>query len=91
MHNTATHKMASHHRSNAAQVNTIIVCGHYNCGAVKAALQLPTATPGLVNCWIADIRACRNQAEAELQGLSDDVQLSRLCELNVLRQVGFRV
>jgi carbonic anhydrase len=71
----------------ALKVNTIIVCGHYNCGAVKASLTLPTATPGVVNCWISDIRNTRNQAEAELHGLSDDEQLSRLCELNVLRQV----
>ncbi|KAF6266235.1 carbonic anhydrase [Scenedesmus sp. NREL 46B-D3] len=69
------------------KVKTIILCGHYNCGAVKAALQLPHTTPGLVNCWISDIRECRNQAEAELRGLQPEQQLARLCELNVLRQV----
>lgn len=69
------------------KVKTIILCGHYNCGAVKAALQLPHTTPGLVNCWISDIRECRNQAEKELRGLDAEQQLARLCELNVLRQV----
>jgi hypothetical protein len=59
------------------QVKTIIVTGHYNCGAVKAALQLPHTTPGLVNCWISDIRECRNQAEAELRGLDPEQQLAR--------------
>eukprot|EP00879_Flechtneria_rotunda_P033498 GHRR01037110.1.p1 GENE.GHRR01037110.1~~GHRR01037110.1.p1 ORF type:complete len:273 (+),score=102.38 GHRR01037110.1:180-998(+) len=86
---------AAHHFSNLVkyprhpllQVKTIILCGHYNCGAVKAALQLPHTTPGLVNCWISDIRECRNQAEAELRGLDPEQQLARLCELNVLRQV----
>ncbi|KAF8057869.1 can [Scenedesmus sp. PABB004] len=71
----------------ALKVKTIILCGHYNCGAVKAALQLPHATPGLVNCWISDIRECRNQAEDELRGLDPEQQLARLCELNVLRQL----
>ncbi|WIA15713.1 hypothetical protein OEZ85_002333 [Tetradesmus obliquus] len=69
------------------KVKTIILCGHYNCGAVKAALQLPHTTPGLVNCWISDIRECRNQSEGELRGLDPEQQLARLCELNVLRQV----
>eukprot|EP00775_Hariotina_reticulata_P003559 gene3559-3828_t len=69
------------------KVKTIILCGHYNCGAVRAALQLPHCTPGLVNCWISDIRECRNQAEHELHGLDTEQQLARLCELNVLRQV----
>jgi carbonic anhydrase len=59
------------------QVKTIILCGHYNCGAVKAALQLPHTTPGLVNCWISDIRECRNQAEGELRGLDPEQQLAR--------------
>lgn len=69
------------------KVKTIILCGHYNCGAVRAALQLPHCTPGLVNCWISDIRECRNQAEKELIDLDPEQQLAKLCELNVLRQV----
>lgn len=54
-----------------AQVKHIMVCGHYNCGAVKAALQLPSKTPGLVNCWISDIRECRNQHRDELRAVDD--------------------
>eukprot|EP00877_Chromochloris_zofingiensis_P006573 jgi/Chrzof1/2169/Cz11g04240.t1 len=71
----------------ALKVKHVIVCGHYGCGAVKAALQLPTKTPGLVNCWISDIRECRNKHETELKGLNTNEQVSRLCELNVMRQV----
>ena len=43
------------------------MCGHYNCGAVKAALQMPGYTRGLVNCWISDIRECRNQHSEDLR------------------------
>jgi len=69
------------------QVKTVLLCGHYHCGAVKAALQLPSCTPGLVNCWISDIREARNQAAPELAALGSEERVSRLCELNVLRQV----
>jgi len=61
----------------AVQVKSIILCGHYNCGAVRAALQLPHCTPSLVNCWISDIRECRNQAERELIDLDPEQQLAR--------------
>lgn len=44
---------------------------------MKAALQLPHTTPGLVNCWISDIRECRNQSEGELRGLDPEQQLAR--------------
>eukprot|EP00798_Chlamydomonas_sp_ICE-L_P008111 gene8111-1357_t len=68
-------------------VNTIIVCGHYKCGAVKAALTLPSKTPGMTNCWIADIREARNQHRDDLVLLSEEKQVEKLCEYNVLRQV----
>lgn len=58
-------------------MKTIIVCGHYNCGAVKAALTSPHNTPSLVNCWIADIRECREAAAEELQGLGPEEALDR--------------
>ncbi len=56
----------------------MIVCGHYGCGAVKAALRLPSKTQGLVNCWISDIRDCRNQHRAELMALPNlEAQIDR--------------
>ena len=65
----------------------MIVCGHYGCGAVRAALELPARTPGLVNCWISDIREARNQAARELFAMEPEDRVARLCELNVMRQV----
>ncbi|KXZ44262.1 hypothetical protein GPECTOR_70g493 [Gonium pectorale] len=68
-------------------VRNVIVCGHYGCGAVKAAIKMPSKTHNLVNCWISDIRQCRDEHSAELMALPDlDSQVDRLCELNVLRQ-----
>lgn len=71
----------------ALGVRTIIVCGHYKCGAVKAALTLPQKTSGLTNCWISDIREARNQHMKDLEGLTLEKQVEKLCEFNVLRQV----
>ncbi|PNH10217.1 Carbonic anhydrase 2 [Tetrabaena socialis] len=69
------------------RVRNIIVCGHYGCGAVKGALKLPSKTTNLVNCWISDIRQCRNEHRSELMALPTlEAQIDRLCELNVLRQ-----
>lgn len=59
------------------QVKCIIVCGHYNCGAVKGALKMPTTSCSLVNHWIADIRQCRNEHGLQLKRLPDKQQLDR--------------
>lgn len=70
------------------QVKHIIICGHYNCGAVKGALTLPAKEKGLVNLWISDIRDVRNRHEAALKGIDDfQGKWDRLCELNVVRQM----
>ncbi|PNW74408.1 hypothetical protein CHLRE_13g607350v5 [Chlamydomonas reinhardtii] len=69
------------------KVRNVIVCGHYGCGAVKAAIKMPSKTQNLVNCWISDIRECRNEHRTELMALpTTEAQVDRLCELNVLRQ-----
>lgn len=70
----------------ALKVKVIIVCGHYGCGAVNGALRMPSKTSSLVNCWISDIRECRNQHEDELRAMDDPTQVDRLVELNVMRQ-----
>ena len=67
------------------QVKQIVVCGHYNCGGVKAAM-----TPmdmGLLNPWLRSIRDVYRIHHDELIAIKDEKQrYDRLVELNVLEQ-----
>jgi carbonic anhydrase len=67
-------------------VKHVIVCGHYECGGVKAAMG--DATNGLVDYWLAGIRDTvrRHQSELEVMGDAHE-RVKRVVELNVLRQV----
>ena len=72
----------------ALKVKRIIVCGHYNCGAVRAALELPSKTAGLVNLWIQDIRDVRDKHVDELMALRTiNERWDKLVELNIMQQV----
>ncbi len=64
------------------KVKHIIVCGHYNCGGVKAALE--NQRHGLIDNWLRHIQNTARQSEEELAGLSPAKALDRLCELNVM-------
>ncbi len=76
-----------HFAVNALDVPHIIVCGHSNCGALKAALG--PASNGVVDHWLSDIRNTIHWHQAELDAIKDPKQrLARLSELNVLQQVG---
>ncbi len=66
------------------QVRHVIVCGHYGCGGVKAALE--NARFGLIDNWLAGIRSLRRTYRDELDGLPPVEALNRLCEINVLAQ-----
>lgn len=70
------------------KVKHVIVCGHYNCGAVRAALELPCKTPGLVNLWIQDIRTERDKYADVLRALPTQTErVNKMVEINVMRQV----
>ena len=66
------------------KVSNIIVCGHYGCGGVQAALE--NFRHGIIDNWLAPIRALTRGHREELAGLEDGAKLDRLCELNVLSQ-----
>ena len=68
------------------QVRHVIVCGHYDCGGVKAALDL--TAHGLIDNWLHPIRQMLEKHRRELAPLTDHAaRVDRLCEINVREQV----
>jgi carbonic anhydrase len=66
-------------------VKHIIVCGHYNCGGVKAAMQ--SKDLGILNPWLRSIRDIYRLHKAELNAITDEhKRYDRLVELNVEEQ-----
>lgn len=67
-------------------VEHVIVCGHYQCGGVKAAMG--TASYGILDNWLLQIRDTMHFYEEELEKLPDEhARFDRLVELNVMEQV----
>ena len=66
------------------KVRHVIVCGHYGCGGVRAALE--NFRHGMIDNWLSGIRALSRAHRDELNALSPDEATDRLCELNVLAQ-----
>ncbi|MGN8059208.1 carbonic anhydrase [Pedobacter sp. 22163] len=67
------------------KVNHIVVCGHYNCGGVKAAMQ--PADLGILNPWLRNIRDVYRIHKDELNAIGDEsLRYNRLVELNVQEQ-----
>jgi carbonic anhydrase len=67
------------------KVNHIVVCGHYECGGVKAALT--PADLGILNPWLRNIRDVYRLHQDELDNIADSNQrYNRLIELNVQEQ-----
>lgn len=67
------------------KVKHIVVCGHYGCGGVHAAMQ--EKSYGLIDNWLREIRDVYRIHSDELNSISDDDQkFDRLVELNVLEQ-----
>lgn len=67
-------------------VRHIIVCGHYGCGGVKAAMS--DQPNGLVDHWLGHIRSVLRRHQPELDALADDERrLDRAVELNVVEQI----
>jgi carbonic anhydrase len=66
------------------RVRHVIVCGHYGCGGVKAALENDKL--GLIDNWLRHVQDVHNAHAGELESLDRDHRVDRLCELNVLAQ-----
>ena len=67
-------------------VSHVIVCGHYGCGGVKAAMD--NLQLGLIDNWLRHVQDVMHNHNEELETIVDDVRrLDRLCELNVSDQV----
>ena len=67
-------------------VKHVVVCGHYGCGGVKAAMG--DKQFGLIDNWLTNIRDVIRIHEGELMKIEDkDEQWRRLVELNVIEQV----
>ena len=67
------------------RVKHIIVCGHYGCGGVQAAME--NRTLGLIDNWLRHVQDVQQKHAAQLNPLSPERRLARLCELNVIEQV----
>jgi carbonic anhydrase len=67
------------------KVNHVVVCGHYNCGGVKAAMQQTDL--GILNPWLRNIRDVYRTHRRELNYITDEaLRYNRLVELNVQEQ-----
>lgn len=68
------------------KVRHIIVCGHYGCGGVKAAMTHKSY--GIINKWLRNIKDVDRLHEEELLSIeAEDKRVDRLVELNVQEQV----
>ena len=68
------------------KVEHIIICGHYGCGGVRAAMERDQH--GLIDNWLQPIRDIAMRNRPELDGIANENEkLMRLCELNVQAQV----
>jgi carbonic anhydrase len=68
------------------KVKHILVTGHYGCGGVRASMQ--DAQLGLIDGWLRSIRDLYYEHREHLAQLpSEEEQVDRLCELNVIQQV----
>jgi carbonic anhydrase len=67
------------------EVQHVIVCGHYGCGGVKAAMGC--ASHGLIDNWLRTIRDTEQYYWRQLEELEPEGRFRRLVELNVVEQV----
>lgn len=70
---------------NHLKVKHIVICGHYSCGGVKAAMEAKDL--GILNPWLRNIRDVYRHHKSELNSIEDEQKrYDRLVELNVEEQ-----
>jgi carbonic anhydrase len=70
------------------KVEHVIVCGHYNCGGIRAALKRQRPDLLIVNKWLKHIKDVYRFHQNEIEGLSSEEERAhRLVELNVVEQI----
>ena len=68
------------------KVGHIIVCGHYGCGGIAAALS--ERRNGLIDNWLRNVRDTYYLYEKEMEAIQDPAKrVDRMCEINVVSQV----
>jgi carbonic anhydrase len=68
------------------EVKHVIVCGHYGCGGIRAALEKDSH--GLIDNWLRHVQDVARAHDVKLSAIPDfDARVDRLCELNVIDQV----
>jgi len=67
------------------KVKHIILCGHYGCGGVRAALTQQTT--GVLDQWLSSIKGTYSKNLEQLKSLSEEEQWARMVEINVEHQV----
>jgi carbonic anhydrase len=68
------------------KIGHVIICGHYGCGGVRAALRDDRL--GLIDNWLCHVQDVRRKHQAQLDALPSEADRHRrLCELNVIEQV----
>jgi carbonic anhydrase len=68
------------------KIKHVIVCGHYGCGGIKAAME--EHPHGLVDNWLRHVRDIQQRYQQLLAALPSDAErMGRLCELNTVEQV----
>ncbi|HEB95449.1 MAG TPA: carbonate dehydratase [Sedimenticola thiotaurini] len=67
------------------KVKHIIVCGHYGCGGIRAAME--NQEHGLIDNWLRHVKDVVRFNSGALEPLEQQERLDRLCELNVREQV----
>ncbi len=67
------------------KIKHIIVCGHYGCGGIKAAMD--NESYGLIDNWLRHIEDVERFNTDSLVNLNEEEMHNRMCELNVIEQV----